>query len=253
MPIKFIFFDLDETLIADHQSTQTALKSCHDLAEASSGQSISSFSEVALEIIKDKFQHCTFKKYFDEIGISPYELLWWNARNDLFSPKRVIECALNFRREVWREIGLNLKLKEHYEALENCFIEGKRASLSLFIDAEPALSSLSQSYELGLITNGASSLQREKISIAGIGHFFKVICISGEVGKGKPDLAIFNEALKQSGVLPQEAIMIGDKIGNDFNASTRAGMTPLLVARDNVTSNPHRNIGSTISSLSELL
>ncbi len=44
---------------------------------------------------------------------------------------------------------------------------------------------------LGLLTNGAPDLQREKIAASGLGSFFQAVAVSGEYDIGKPEPEIF--------------------------------------------------------------
>ncbi|HYX50413.1 MAG TPA: HAD-IA family hydrolase, partial [Ktedonobacteraceae bacterium] len=46
---------------------------------------------------------------------------------------------------------------------------------------------------------------------------------------GKPNRAFFEQALLTIGVLPQEAIMVGDDIENDIGGAQRAGLQGALV------------------------
>ena len=60
-----------------------------------------------------------------------------------------------------------------------------------------------QGYQLGIITNGWETTQREKIHTLGIKSYFTVILISEAEQTQKPETLIFKRALEQIGVLPQ--------------------------------------------------
>ena len=49
---------------------------------------------------------------------------------------------------------------------------------------------------VALVTNGPPDIQRLKIEQAGVGAYFTAVVISGELGIGKPDPAIFGHALE---------------------------------------------------------
>ncbi|HWH69297.1 MAG TPA: HAD family hydrolase [Candidatus Sulfotelmatobacter sp.] len=89
-----------------------------------------------------------------------------------------------------------------------------------------ALHALSRHVQLGIITNGGSDTQRRKFQAAGLeaviphGHLW----ISGEVGKAKPDPAIFLLASRTLGVAPETCLFIGDREQEDQAGATAAGM-----------------------------
>jgi len=62
--------------------------------------------------------------------------------------------------------------------------------------------------------------------------FFDTIVISGEFGVSKPDLRIFKEALKNTGLKSNEAIYIGDSIEFDVEGAISAGIKPFLIDRN---------------------
>lgn len=77
-------------------------------------------------------------------------------------------------------------------------------------------------YRLGLISNGSSTMQRQKIQIAGFGHLFSQVLISGELGVAKPHPAIFRQALDFFQV--STATMVGDDPCNDIQAAHQLGL-----------------------------
>ncbi len=82
-------------------------------------------------------------------------------------------------------------------------------------------------YRLGIIAN-QPSCGRE--AVLGILDCFEVIALSDEEGVAKPDPALFRIALDRAGVLPEEAVMIGDRPDNDIAPASSLGMRTILVA-----------------------
>jgi putative hydrolase of the HAD superfamily len=66
-----------------------------------------------------------------------------------------------------------------------------------------------------MITNGAPDLQRLKLAGTGLAELFDPVVVSGELGAGKPEPAIFAHALALAGAAPDEAVMIGDSWHRD--------------------------------------
>ncbi|UCD18464.1 MAG: HAD-IA family hydrolase, partial [Candidatus Zixiibacteriota bacterium] len=62
-------------------------------------------------------------------------------------------------------------------------------------------------------------------------EFFDAVTVSGEVGIKKPDPLIFSQALRQTGLQPDEVAYVGDTL-NDVRAARAAGLHPILIRRD---------------------
>jgi putative hydrolase of the HAD superfamily len=60
-----------------------------------------------------------------------------------------------------------------------------------FHEAFEVLEYMKARYRLGVITNGYSAVQREKIRVAGLEGYFDDIIVSDETGTAKPDPSIF--------------------------------------------------------------
>ncbi len=84
---------------------------------------------------------------------------------------------------------------------------------------------------VGLITNGASDIQRTKLDALGIEDWFNVIVVSGEVGKAKPDASIFEVALNELGLEPHDVWHIGDNLEADVAGAKAAGLTAVWLNR----------------------
>ncbi len=98
----------------------------------------------------------------------------------------------------------------------------------LYPDVEEILKNLSQKFKLGIIANQVVGTQK-RIDNWGIGKYFDVVVASAEVGCEKPDLKIFNMALKQVKCNPSEAVMIGDRLDNDIIPAKKLGMNTVWV------------------------
>lgn len=88
--------------------------------------------------------------------------------------------------------------------------------LSLDREIKELLRSLRGQYQLGLITNGPSNAQWEKVVKLNLQPFFDLILVSGDLPWEKPSEKIFIEACEILGVEPQHSIMIGDKLETDI-------------------------------------
>jgi putative hydrolase of the HAD superfamily len=78
--------------------------------------------------------------------------------------------------------------------------------------------------KLGLVTNGATDVQRMKIDRFDLGGRFEHIQIEEEAGFGKPDGRAYVTTLAALGVAPEDAQMTGDDLVWDVLAPQRLGM-----------------------------
>jgi putative hydrolase of the HAD superfamily len=118
----------------------------------------------------------------------------------------------------------------------------------LFPDVTSSLDQLGE-MRLGIISNGDSFQQRQKLIETGIIDRFSVVAISGNIGISKPDSGIFLEACRMAEVSPSECWHIGDNLAADFHGSQSAGLKGIWLNRNGIDS---LNAVRVIKSLSEL-
>jgi len=102
----------------------------------------------------------------------------------------------------------------------------------LFDDVMPTLTHLR---ELGLILGLISNVDRDITPLCqelGLSAWLQVVVTSQELGFNKPQPEIFQEALKQAGVKPSEAIYVGDQHQIDVVGANEAGMRGILLDRN---------------------
>lgn len=81
-----------------------------------------------------------------------------------------------------------------------------------------------KSIRLGMITNGKGQFQMDAIEALGLRPFFDVILISEWEGMKKPNLEIFQKAVKKLQVQADECLFVGDHPVNDVKGAKDAGM-----------------------------
>ena len=82
---------------------------------------------------------------------------------------------------------------------------------------------LAKKYHLGIIANQIPGAEK-RLEAMGIRRYFDVIVSSAEEGVEKPDPRIFRLALERAGCVPEQAVMIGDRIDNDIVPAKALGM-----------------------------
>ena len=90
---------------------------------------------------------------------------------------------------------------------------------------EGLLEKLSTKTTLGIITNGPSEHQRDKVRALGLERWIPMerIWISGDLGIGKPHKEIFAAAQDKLGLKPEEICFVGDAYGHDILGARGAG------------------------------
>ena len=92
-------------------------------------------------------------------------------------------------------------------------------------EMEGLLEKLSKKTTLGIITNGPSEHQRDKVRALGLERWIPMerIWISGDLGIGKPHKEIFAAAQDKLGLKPEELCFVGDAYGHDILGARGAG------------------------------
>ncbi|MDD5205671.1 MAG: HAD family hydrolase [Desulfobacterales bacterium] len=90
------------------------------------------------------------------------------------------------------------------------------------------LSDLRLTYPLGLLSNFTHGpAARKIIAETGLGPFFDVILISGELGHRKPSPLVFRELVQKLGVEGAHTVYVGDDPQPDIHGAWRAGLQPV--------------------------
>jgi len=106
----------------------------------------------------------------------------------------------------------------------------KFALLRLFPETMSTLIHLkAQGYHLGVISNGITIKQYEKLVRLGLHHFFHSVITSQEAGVEKPDIAIFELAMKTMGCKAENSVMIGNSFNDDVLGAIDAGMAAVFL------------------------
>ena len=84
---------------------------------------------------------------------------------------------------------------------------------------------------IGIVTNGPTEVQRAKLQLLGIDRLVDFVLVSEEFGAAKPEPEIFREALRLAGVMPEEAVFVGDSAEFDMAGAQAAGIPTVWVNR----------------------
>lgn len=92
-----------------------------------------------------------------------------------------------------------------------------------------ALAEISKDYKLGLVSNGMTPFQERNFRGLGVADMFESVIVSAAVNLRKPDPAIFHLACSELGVLPSEAVYVGDNPGADIEGARDAGLKTVFI------------------------
>lgn len=130
----------------------------------------------------------------------------------------------------------------HIDAPVKKLVEIYRATkpkLSLYPDAEEVLSMLrKKNIGLGLITDGCSQVQHNKIDALCLNDLMDVVLATDDLGKDeegkpycKPNPKVYEVVLEKLQCKPQEAVYIGDNPQKDFIGAKALGMKTIRIVR----------------------
>jgi putative hydrolase of the HAD superfamily len=194
MKLKYIFFDIDNTLF---NSQELALRCRKNAMKAMIDAGLKADRDEAYEKLRSivKKRGANYDRHFNEL------LEFYKADKPEIIAAGVV-----------------------------AYHDTKRAYLKPFPDVVPTMLKLSElGYDLGVITNGLAFKQWEKLIRLGLNHFFKVVVISEEVGFEKPSKEIFEKALEAGKCKAEEAVMVGDK-ESDINPARELGMKTISMS-----------------------
>lgn len=98
----------------------------------------------------------------------------------------------------------------------------------LYPEAEECLKYLSSKYKIGIIANQVLGT-KDRLEAFGVLKYINLVIASAEEGVAKPDIRIFNLALERAKCLPQNAVMVGDRLDNDIAPANISGMKTIWI------------------------
>jgi len=120
-------------------------------------------------------------------------------------------------------------------------------------DVVPTLEALRNiGYRLGVVSNRSTPFH-EYLQSLGLDIFFDLVLAAGEVASWKPEPGIFEHALKQLSLAPDQAVYVGDNYYADVVGARQAGMKPVLIDPQGIFLEPGCPVITRISDLPAVL
>lgn len=149
-----------------------------------------------------------------------YAQLWSDLQATLEATERI---RLHIIEQLLRERGTDdsgcaKRLSDAYGAVRS------ETGVRPFGGVVPLLRDLKQRYALGLLTNGPSDMQWEKVRSLGLAGLFDAIVVAGDLTIYKPDARAFEALADRLGVRGNAVLFVGDSYELDIVGAHRAGM-----------------------------
>lgn len=250
---KALIFDLDDTLLWDAKSVETALRqTCEAVGK---DQSNALYQAIRVEAPK-LYKTYPFYSFTQKIGINPFEGLWGTFDDGTFDFPAMEQEICEYQKKAWQNALIEIGLNEERLALtlSRDFQNFRKSHPFVYEETFKVLKEVAKDYQIGLLTNGAPSLQNTKLSLTPeLATYVDAIVISGEVGIGKPDTAPFLEMLKKLDCLPDQAVMIGDNLQTDIRGANALEIDSVWINHHGATPPADVHPTYTIHRLAELL
>ncbi len=204
--IKAILFDLDDTLLDGRTAQNNAIEDFKGFFPV--------FKKFEKNNLQEKWRDITMRHYDTyQQGLITFR-----------------ESRIRRMKELFILVNEDISAEEAYDRFL-IYKQLYEKNWVAFTDAIEVLEELKKKYKLGIITNGDSIQQREKIEKIGIEKYFDQITISSEVGHAKPDKEIFRVTCDKLNVNPEECVMVGDKFRVDVEGGRNFGITSIWANR----------------------
>ena len=205
-----VFFDLDSTLLDNSGNWETVVHVCQQISAYKTGLDADRLMRANEE---------SWPRYWAEVQED-----WMLGRTD----------SVSVSREMWRR-SLEIcgcSSNSVIESAVRIHKQAERKGFRLYEDVAGTMDILQKAgLPMALITNGPSDLQRSKLNALHIAHWFDAIVISGEFGRAKPDVSVFEIAIREMGIEPKEVWHVGDNLDTDIAGARAAGLRAVWLNR----------------------
>lgn len=151
---------------------------------------------------------------------------------------------LGLRAEHLSDAALNRTFEDYLEHYE--------AAWRAYDDVAPCLASL-RHVRLAVLSNGDQAQQEDKLRRTHLDHHFEEVITSSSLGTAKPYPDAFTLTCERLAVDPGAVIYVADRLDNDAQAATAAGLRGVWLDRRALGSHQHKPTISTLKDLPGVL
>ena len=194
-------------------------------------------------------------------------------KNGLVFTDEVHEIFSQINNSLWKKFEIEkitrseLKIQRFKDLIEACFSGFQNPEIladtyinelsqqTVLIDgAYHALEKITAVFDVYIITNGLSKVQRGRFGKSPVTKLVKGLFISDEMGVQKPSKAYFDKVLEN---IPEKdltkILVVGDSLTSDMQGGKNAGLTTCIYDSKNKIALPHALCDMKITNLRELL
>ena len=184
-----------------------------------------SFSENACDTFREMYDRYRFDRYFT--SFEEFYTIYKKRNKELwddYAHQKVTKEQLNDERFAFPLLQKGVDDFELVKAYRGDFFKEIVLKKKVMPHTHEALTYLAGKYNLYILSNGFRELQETKMRSAGVEGYFKQVILSEDIGVHKPYPAIFEYAMKETGSLPENSMMIGDNWEVDVEGAKNVGM-----------------------------
>jgi HAD superfamily hydrolase (TIGR01549 family) len=223
--VRFVYFDLDDTLI-DHKRAQ-------ERALVDVWTQYPELQKIEPLVLASEFARANHR-------------LWEAYRNSEVGQSEL--RRLRFE-QTFRQLGVTAP---DWREVDQVYMECYERHWDWIPGARDALVQISRHYPTGIVTNGFTFVQKKKFEYFSLNRHTRHLIISEEVGHLKPHPHIFAFAAEKSGHAPSELLYVGDSYASDIAGGHRCGWSTAWFHKDD--RQPDQNLADLVfSSFHELL
>ncbi len=196
MPYRYIYFDLDDTLLNHKAAEKSGLLDVHE--------HFNLFENIKPQDLIDvyhKVNSVQWGKY---------------SRGEVTRD----ELQRNRFEQTLEKLGLDA---DRFKEIGDYYIQCYRDHWQWMPGAREAYYKIRQHFPVGILTNGFAETQRKKFEEFDLYESANHVVISEEVGVLKPDPKIFEHATELAGVKANEILYVGDSFSSDIEGGSGYG------------------------------
>lgn len=205
--VKWIFFDLDDTIWDFAANSEVSLELLYS----------------AEERLRELF--ATFEDFSRAYHALNSEL-WRRYHHAEISRDFLLnERFRGILADALASSGLKVDydIKEYADRLNEQYLKTLGKQTAVVDGAREVLAELSKRYLIGVLSNGFREVQYDKLRNTGLDRYVQRTVLSDEIGIQKPDRRIFDFALDATGATATTVLMVGDNPETDVAGARSAG------------------------------